>query len=290
MSDNRNSALIIGGRGEFGRFLQRDILPRLGADSILTLERDTPPEQHGERLRQARHIILATPLAGYEERAVQLVQQCRDLNRPTTLWLISSVQARVWRAVTAVLAKVGNPWLAAVFAHPMYGPNGFRAKEQEAGTFRNILTAMIDGAQHPLAAEVAEIRKAFRSKLSIETTSAFDSEQHDQVTAYTQGLSYCVAQVMFERPEIDVLFKERMPDLHRSFHANHNLINDFLRINTYMPEVSAAFSESCQRTEQSDDADILRAFAEADTALSRGAVSQIPTKWYERLRAASLQS
>ena len=218
------------------------------------------------------------------------MHKCHNLRKPTTLWLISSVQAGVWRAVTAVLATVENPWLASVFVHPMYGPNGFRAKEQEAETFRNILTATVDGTQHPLAGEVAEISEAFRSKLSIETTTAFDPEQHDQVTAFSQGLSYCVAQAMFEHPQIDALFKERMPDLHRSFHANHNLINDFLRINTFMPEVSAAFSESWQRTRQSNDVDILRAFAEADTALSRRATSQIPTKWYERLRAASLQS
>src|SRR5712664_132776 len=93
--------LIIGGRGEFGQFLQRDILPALGAETVLTLERDTQREQHADRLRQARHIILATPLAGYAERGCELVHQCGALNKPTTLWLISSVQVGVWRAITA---------------------------------------------------------------------------------------------------------------------------------------------------------------------------------------------
>lgn len=289
MSEAR-AVLIIGGRGEFGQFLQRDILPSLGARAVLTLERDTPPEQHLDKLRQARHIVLATSLAGYGERASELVHQCRDLNQPATLWLISSVQAGVWRAVSATLAKVGNPNLAAVFVHPMYGPNGFRAKEREAETFRNILTATADGAEHRTAAEIAAIAGAFRDKLSIETITDFDPEEHDRATAHSQGLSYCVAQVMFERPEIDQAVKEQMPDLHQSFHANHNLINDFLRLNAYMPEVTEVFAEAWPRTIQSTYTDVLCAFAQADTALSRGAISLIPTKWYEKLRAASLSS
>ena len=290
MAENPHAVLIIGGRGEFGRFLQRDILPSLGAETVLTLERDTPHEQHADRLWQARHIILATPLAGYAERACELVQQCRGLQTPTTLWLISSVQAGVWRAVTSTLAIVRNPRLAAVFAHPMYGPNGFQAKEQEAITFRNILTATTEGAQHQLADEVAEIRKAFRDRLSIETTTAFNPEEHDRITAYSQGLSYCVGQVMFDRQEIDALVHEQMPDLHQSFHANHDLIIEFLRLNSYVPEVTAVFAESWQRTTQSTYADILHAFSEADAVLSRGANSMIPTKWYEKLRAASITS
>lgn len=290
MPENENGVLIIGGRGEFGQFLQRDILPSLGTEIVLTLERDTPREQHADRLRQARHIILATPLAGYAERACELVEQCRDQRSLTTLWLISSVQAGVWRAVTATLAMVANPYLAAVFAHPMYGPNGFRAKEREAETFRNILTASVDGAQHRTAEEVAEISDAFRSKLSIGTTTTFDPEQHDRVTAYSQGLSYCVAGIMFGRPEIDAAVEEHMPDLHRSFHANHSLINDFLGLNAYMPEVIEVFATSWQRTTQSTYADLLRAFEEADTVLSEGADSLIPTKWYAKLRAASITS
>ena len=289
MSDVPNAVLIIGGHGEFGQFLQRDILPSLGAGTVLTIERDTPRDQHSRLLQQAGHIILATPLAGYAETSWELVFQCRDLQEPKTLWLISSVQAGVWRAVTAALATHGNPFLAAVFVHPMYGPNGFRANEQEARTFRNILTATAEGTQHPLADEVAQIGNAFRSRLGIETTTAFDPEEHDRVTAYSQGLSYCVAQVMFDRPEIDALLQARMPDLHYSFHANHNLIIDFLRINAYIPKVMAVFRDSWEQTTQSSYREVLSAFAQADTALNGGDNSPIPTKWYEKLRAASNQ-
>jgi len=281
------AVLIIGGRGEFGRFLQRDILPSLGAETVLTLERDTPLEQHLDSLRQARHIILSTPLFGYAERGCELVQQCCDLSKPVTLWLISSVQAGMWRAVSTTMSLVDNSQLAAVFVHPMYGPNGFRAREQEAGTFRNILTAMLDGPGHPLADEVAEISDTFRRKLGIGTTMEFDPEAHDRITAYSQGLSYCVAQVMFARPEIDAVIENQLPDLHHAFHANRNLISDFLRINTYMPEVITSFTNAWQRTSRSNYADLLQAFQEADTQLQRGAHSLIPTKWYEKLRAAS---
>src|SRR6266542_1573518 len=34
----KKSALVIGGRGEFGQFLQQDILPILGTDNISTIE------------------------------------------------------------------------------------------------------------------------------------------------------------------------------------------------------------------------------------------------------------
>jgi len=198
------------------------------------------------------------------------------------------VQAGIWRAVSEALANQDNPLLAAVFVHPMYGPNGFRASEQEAQTFRNILTATIAGAQHPLADEVAQIGEAFRSRLGIETTSAFGPEEHDRITAYSQGLSYCVAEVMFEQPEIDLLLKELMPDLHYSFHANHDLIVDFLRINAYIAEVKAVFRDLWQRTKQSNFKDVLGVFAQADQILNGGANSRITTKWYEKLRNASI--
>jgi len=34
----KKSALVIGGRGEFGQFPQQDILPILGTDNISTIE------------------------------------------------------------------------------------------------------------------------------------------------------------------------------------------------------------------------------------------------------------
>jgi prephenate dehydrogenase len=286
-SQGRNAILLIGGRGEFGQFLQRDILPSLGAENILTLERDTPDDQRVVTLRQARHIVLSTPLAGYDQQAGELVEQCVGLSHRITIWLISSVQQQVWRAVQSRFATAVNPNLAAVFVHPMYGPNGFRAKEREAGTFQNILTATLDGVDHRVADEVTEISEAFQRELSIGTTSAFDPAAHDQATAYSQGLSYCVAQLMFERAGIDALVFERAADLHRSFHANRNLIRDFLRLNAYTPEVIKLFTDAWQRTAQTTYANVLQAFREADSSLHKGAPSLIPTKWYEKLRAAA---
>src|SRR5438132_8177012 len=187
MSDDPYAVLIIGGRGEFGRFLQRDILPNLGVRTVLTIERDTPHDQRLSKLQQARHMIIATPLADYAETAREIVHECRNLQRPLTLWLIPSVQAGVWRAVTAMLASVQNPYLSAVFVHPMYGPNGFRSDEREASTFRNILTATAEGAKHQLAHELTQIAETVRNRLSIETTRAFNPEEHDRMTAYSQA-------------------------------------------------------------------------------------------------------
>ena len=290
MSDDPGAVLIIGGRGEFGRFLQRDILPHLGVHTVLTIERDTPRDHHLPQLQQARHVIIATPLAGYAEHACEIVRESRNLQRRMTLWLIPSVQAGVWRAVTAMLASVQNPYLSAVFVHPMYGPNGFRSDEREAPTFRNILTATAEGAKHQLADEVTQIAETVRNRLSIVTTRAFNPEEHDRITAYSQGLSYCVAQTIFDRLEIDALVQTRMPDLHFSFHANHGLIVDFLRLNAYMPKVVEVFGNAWQRTPQSSYRDLLSAFAQADEALNCGTEPLIPTKWYEKLRAAAIES
>lgn len=286
MTAERDTVLVVGSRGEFGQFLRQDILPGLGAGSVLEVERETPREAYAELLRRARHVVLATPLAGYAERACELVYLCRAVAAPTTLWLVPSVQAGVWRAVTATLAIVANPRLSAVFAHPMYGPNGFRATEPEARTFQNVLTAIYEGDEHPLGEEVTGVGDAFRDAFNI-TTAAFDPEEHDRITAYSQGLSYCAGRLMFERPDLDALVRERMPDLHHSFHANHDLIVDFLRINAYVPQVAAAFADAWLGTAQSTYEDVLRAFALADAALNRGDDSPIPTKWYEQLRAAS---
>ncbi len=287
VSQVRNAVLIIGGQGEFGQFLQQDILPILGIGNVVTIERETPREEHARLLQQARHILLATPLAGYAELACDLVYRCRGLQQPTTLWLIPSVQAGVWRAVTATLEIVGNALLSAVFAHPMYGPNGFRATESEARTFQNILTATHEGARHPLAKEVDQLSKTFRDTFNITTTIAFDPEEHDRLTAYSQGLSYCVGSLMFERLEFDRILAEQMPELHHSFHANHDLILDFLRINAYMPQVTAAFADSWRQTNERTYEDLLLAFGRADMALNRGNDSPIPTKWYQKLRTAA---
>ena len=279
--------LIVGGEGEFGRFLRHDILPSLGVNRVSVIERETPREEHESYLATARHIVLATPLAGYAERACEMIYQSRTLDNTTTFWLIASVQAGVWRAVSATLELVANPCLSAVFVHPMYGPNGFRETEPEARTFQNVLTATYAGADHPLDDEVATIVDLFLTQFNIRTTASFTPDEHDRITAYSQGLSYCVARLMFERPELDQILREKMADLQRSFTSNRELILDFLRINSYMPQVIAAFMDAWRQTNQSNYSDLLTAFARADAALNRGANSPISTKWYEKLRAAS---
>jgi len=285
--DRQNSVLIIGGDGEFGRFLRHDILPILGVTNVALIELDTPREQHALLLEGSPNVVLATPLAGYAERACELIYQSRHLDHATTFWLIPSVQSGVYRAVTATLELVANPRLSAIFVHPMYGPNGFRETEPEARTFQNVLTSTYSGAEHPLDDELTTIRYSFHSRFNITTTNRFDPDEHDRVTAYSQGLSYCVGRLMFEHPNLDEIVRKEMPDLHHSFTANHDLILDFVRINSYMPQVLAAFAEAWRQTSQTDYGDLLQAFRQADASLNRGDDSPISTKWYEKLRAAS---
>lgn len=282
--------MIVGGRGEFAQFLQQSILPLLGIATIVAIDREATRAEQAGALQKARHVVLATPLAGYAELACDLVPQCRAQETRTTLWFIPSVQAGVWRAVTGVLERAGNPLLSAVFVHPMYGPNGFRSTEPEAGTFQNILTATYEGDRHPLAREVKLISDALRSRFNITTSTAFDPEDHDRFTAGSQGLSYCIAQLMFERPEIDRLVRERMPELHYSFHANHDLILEFLRINSYVPEVVSVFADAWRQTGRKTFEDLLSTFGQADQILNGDNGSPIPTKWYEKLRAASAKA
>jgi prephenate dehydrogenase len=286
-SQRERTVLIIGGKGEFGRFLRRDILPGLGEIHVSVIERDTPREEQESSLGTARHVVLATPLAGYAERACELIYQSRTLNDITTFWLIPSVQAGVWRAISATLELVANPCLSAVFLHPMYGPNGFREAEPEARTFQNVLTATYAGKNHPLDDELTEILNLFLTRFNIRTTASFNPDEHDRITAYSQGLSYCVARLMFERPDLDQIMREEMADLHHSFSGNRDLILDFVRINSYMPQVSAAFLDAWRQTSQANYHDVLNAFSRADAALNRGADSNISTKWYEKLRAAA---
>jgi len=287
--DEQTSVLILGGKGEFGQFLRRDILPCLGVSDISIIERETPRESHTSLLEHAHHVVLATPLAGYAERACDLIYQARHLKQPTTLWLIPSVQAGVFRAVSATLKLVANPKLSAVFVHPMYGPNGFRETEAEARTFQNVLTSLYSGLEHPLEQEIDKITTLFLERFNITTTNRFDPDEHDRVTAYSQGLSYCIGRLMFEHPGLDQMIQKEMPDLHHSFTANHDLILDFLRINSYMPQVLAAFEDAWRQTNQMIYKDVLRAFGQADTALNRGDDSPISTKWYEQLRSAARQ-
>lgn len=279
--------VIIGGEGEFGSFLRQDIFPSLDVSKVSIIERQTAPTDQAEILSDARHIVLATPLAGYAELACQLIYRCRELNKYTTLWFIPSVQSGVWRAVTATLEIVSNPSLAAIFVHPMYGPNGFRETEPEARTFQNILTATYAGSSHSPEDELFNFSQLFSESFNI-TTTRFDPDLHDRITAYSQGLSYCVGKLMFERQELAESVRDQMPDLHHSFSANHDLILDFIRINSYMPQVLAAFADAWQKTNQGSLTDILTAFATADAALNPAGVPPISTKWYERLRASAI--
>ena len=281
--------LIVGGGGEFGQFLQRDILSHICVKTVSSVDRETPTEEQKSLLKRARHVVVATPLAGYAQLACELVYRCRDVSESKTLWLIPSVQAGVWRAVTATLDMVNNPALSAVFVHPMYGPNGFRETEPEARTFKNVLTATHEGANNSLAEELVRITSTFHATFNIATTSEFGPEEHDRITAYSQGLSYCVGKLMFQHAELGAVVQQQMPDLHNSFRANQELIIDFLRINSYMPQVIAAFNDSWERTTKQTFTDILSAFRTADHTLNRGADSPISTKWYEKLRTASLQ-
>jgi len=282
--------LIIGGAGEFGQFLRQDILPGLGYSNVAVIERSTPQHERVLLLENARHVVLTTPLAGYAELACDLIYQSRNLKGTTTLWLIPSVQSGVYRAVTATLEIVANPKLSAVFLHPMYGPNGFRETEPEARTFQNVLTATYTGTDHSLDNEVAEVTSSFLTRFNITTTTRFDTDEHDRVTAYSQGLSYCVGRLMFERLDLDEILRKELPDLHHSFTANHDLILDFVRINSYMPQVLAAFADAWRQTDQSTYEDLLVAFGRADASLNRGTESPISTKWYEKLRAAARET
>jgi hypothetical protein len=77
-SEENKRALVIGGEGEFGQFLQRNILPILGVDDVLTSERETSRDESLAQLQRARHIVLATPLAGYAELALPRSSQPYD--------------------------------------------------------------------------------------------------------------------------------------------------------------------------------------------------------------------
>lgn len=279
--------MIVGGGGEFGQFLQRDILPHICVKTVSSVDRETPLEEQKSLLKRAQYVVVATPLAGYAQLTCELVYRCREVSEPKTFWFIPSVQAGVWRAVTATLDMIDNPKLSAVFVHPMYGPNGFRETEMEARTFQNVLTATHEGADNPLKEVIARITSTFHSTFNIATTTAFGPEEHDRITAYSQGLSYCVGRLMFQHPELAALVQEQMPDLHNSFRANQELILDFLRINSYMPLVIAVFNDSWNQTRGTTFTDILRAFRTADHTLNHGAESPISTKWYEKLRTAS---
>jgi hypothetical protein len=72
---------------------------------------------------------------------------------------------------------------------------------------------------------------------------------------------------MFQRTDLAALVQEQMPDLHNSFSANQNLIIDFLQINSYMPQVIAAFNDSWERTTKTSLLTFLRRFALPTTPL-----------------------
>jgi prephenate dehydrogenase len=279
--------VVVGGGGEFGRFLRTRILPGLGVQQTSSIERDTPEGERLERLAAARHVVLSTPLAGYADAARRLVRDVRSAQTPKTLWMIPSVQEPVLEAVRVELRAVRNPAIGVVLVHPMYGPMGFSAVEREARTFRNLVTSVEADAGHPAAREVHAIARRFARRFGIRTTTRFDVTQHDRITAASQGLSYLVALSMFDDPALDAEIAARFPDLHRSFHADHALIEEFLRLNRHVADVEATFRAAREDASGTGSDVVLRAFARVDDELNDRTVSPIPTKWYLRLREAA---
>jgi prephenate dehydrogenase len=278
--------VVVGGAGEFGRFLRYEVLPRLGATSIACIERSTPAAERISLLRRARHVLLATPLAGYPEGAVDLVRECHPAPAPVTLWLIPSVQLPTAEAVSRVHERLGDPCISVVLFHPMYGPASHASPERRARGPQNILTATMEGGAYPLEREIESVGGACERVLGITTTRAFDPREHDRITASSQGLSYCLAMSMFDEPELDAEVRQRLPELHRSFHTDRELIGEFMRANSFAPAVRSAFEASRDLTGSRGLEGALRAFREVDRELN-GPGSAIPTTWYERLRDVS---
>jgi hypothetical protein len=278
--------VVVGGDGEFGRFLRQRILPKLGVPDAVCVERSTPLDQRAALLSRARHVVLSTPLAGYCEAARSLVHECRSNTGPVTLWFIPSVQQQVWEAVVGTLSETANPFLSAVIAHPMYGPLGFAAAEPEGRMFQNILTGVQAGGAHPIGEEIDRTREKFRTLLGIETIDKFDPRDHDRITAASQGLSYCVAKAMFEDPKLDREIGDRLPELHRTFHADRALIHEFVRTNIYMPGIVRSFGERRRAAAGRGLTATLDAFQQLDRELN-GEGLAIPTRWYSLLRSCA---
>ena len=54
-----NAVLIVGGSGEFGKFLQQSILPLLGIEHVVAIDRESTRDEQACALQQARHLVLA---------------------------------------------------------------------------------------------------------------------------------------------------------------------------------------------------------------------------------------
>jgi prephenate dehydrogenase len=277
--------VVVGGDGEFGSFLRLRILPALSVVDAATIEGSTPMVTRRALLSRAAHVVLSTPLAGYREAARALVHECSASTAPVTLWFIPSVQREAWDTVVEELLDVANPLLSAVMVHPMYGPRGFAATEPGPRRFRNILTGVHAGESHPIWRELVLLRQAFRARLGIETVDEFGPHEHDRITAASQGLAYCVAQAMFEDPDLDREIGERLPDLHRSFHVDRPLILEFMRASVHMPGIARSFAARRREASESGLASVLEVFRGIDRELN-GEISAIPTRWYLRLRSA----
>ena len=74
---DKKKIAIVGAKGEFGQFLQHDILSGLGVSILEPIERDTSRESRGVILEKSRHVVIATPLAGYAEVACDLIYHLR---------------------------------------------------------------------------------------------------------------------------------------------------------------------------------------------------------------------
>jgi prephenate dehydrogenase len=286
--------VIVGGGGEFGRFLREQILPALGLPGTVSVERDTPAGTRAAALRRARHVVLATPLVGYPETAAELARELlaarTDGARRVTLWLLPSVHLPTLEAVLPVLSgEASGRELTAVLVHPMYGPHGFSRTEREARTFRNFVTAVLAPRGGRAGAEVRRLAAASERLLGIGTTRAIDPAAHDRITGASQGLSYCVAATMFDDPVAEREVAAALPELHRAFRADRGLILEFLRANPFACTLRAEFEAERSRSSESVPGalgPILSAFAAMDRRLNPTG-SPIPTRWYERLQQAA---
>jgi prephenate dehydrogenase len=225
------------GYGAFGAFAHKLVMRFAPFVEVRICSRSHPPDGARfstlEDAASSDAVVLATPIAAFEETLMRVLPHLRDDS------VIVDV-ATVKMHTTALLKRhaAGRRYLA---THPMFGPQSYEKQGKDVAGFRIVVT------EHTLLPEeYAALAAALRSLgFTVVEMSAANHDKHLAETLFlTHFLGQVIARAGFDRTEIDTVSFGFLMNAVESVRADRALFLDVFRFNPYCKEVLERFGAS----------------------------------------------
>jgi len=275
---------IVGNLGSFGHFLEKTLLPATDLKiNIQGIDKNSTISERNRLIRDSSDLVICVPLHIYSNVVADILPELFIKNRPTTLWLIPTIQSPTVLSINNILRSQFNNNILYIAIHPMYGPNSFTNSTFESrSSFQNIVTYVSNDV---LNRKLKLFTGVLLEKLNIRTISGYTPEEHDQIIAKSQGLAYCVALEIYKNASLAKELSEKHYQLYKPFISDKKLITTFTRLNPYFGVIQNVFQSHWKRTNQLTLNELIYTFIKSDLELNGYTGAPIANQRYLYLRA-----